>query len=93
MPALEQALAANPAFIGLIASPAKARELFRRLLSKEYSAESLRQVHTPAGLDIGAESPAEVALSVLAEIIRTQRGASGTALREHKGQMLEKLLT
>ena len=92
LPALEQALEADPAFIGLIASPAKARELFRRLLSKEFSAESLRQVHTPAGLDIGAESPAEVALSVLAEIIRTQRGATGTALREHKGQMLKKLL-
>lgn len=93
LPALEQALAADPVFIGLVASPTKARELFRRLLSKKFSTESLRQVHTPAGLDIGAESPAEVALSVLAEIIRTQRGASGITLREHKGQILEKLLT
>lgn len=93
LPALEQTLAADPAFIGLVASTAKARELFRRLLSKKFSAESLRQVHTPAGLDIGAESPAEVALSVLAEIIRTQRGASGITLRDRKGKSLEKLLT
>jgi len=93
LPALEQALAANPAFIGLVASPTKARELFRRLLSKEFSAESLRRIHTPAGLDIGAESPAEVALSVLAEIIRAQRGASGRSLQDHKGQILKKLLT
>ena len=92
LPALEQVLAADAAFIGLVASPVKARELFRRLLSKEISADSLRQIHTPAGLDIGAESPAEVALSVLAEIIKSQRGASGRSLKEHKGQMLKKLL-
>ncbi|MCH2539696.1 MAG: XdhC/CoxI family protein [Anaerolineales bacterium] len=93
LPALEQALDAKPAFIGLVASPVKARELFQRLLSKGISAETLRQVHTPAGLDIGAESPAEVALSVLAEIISTQRDASGTALRVERGQILEKLLS
>ncbi|MDP6225665.1 MAG: XdhC/CoxI family protein [Anaerolineales bacterium] len=92
LPALEQMLAAGPAFIGLVASPVKAREFFRRLRSKGFSAEALRQVHTPAGLDIGAESPAEVALSVLAEIVRAQRGASGDALREQKGELLKKVL-
>ena len=92
MPALEQALAANPAFISLVASPSKARELFRRLIENDVEAATLRQVYTPAGLDIGAESPAEVALSILAEIIGIQRGASGIALREQRGEMLKQLL-
>jgi xanthine dehydrogenase accessory factor len=92
LPALEQALAAKPAFISLVSSPSKARELFRRLIKNDVDPSILKQVHTPAGLDIGAESPAEVALSILAEIIGTQRGASGIALREKRGEMLEQLL-
>ncbi len=92
LPALEQALAAKPAFISLVSSPSKARELFRRLIANDIDPSMLRQVHTPAGLDIGAESPAEVALSILAEIIGTQRGASGIALREKRGEMLKELL-
>ncbi len=92
LPALEQALAANPAFISLVASPSKARELFRRLIENDVEPATLRQVYTPAGLDIGAESPAEVALSILAEIIGIQRGASGIALREQRGEMLKQLL-
>lgn len=92
LPALEQALAGAPAFIGLVASPTKAREFFQRLLSKGYSPERLRQVHTPVGLDIGAESPAEIALSILAEILAIQRGGSGVPLGQKRGQTLEKVL-
>jgi xanthine dehydrogenase accessory factor len=92
LPALEQALAGNPAFIGLVASPTKAREFFKRLLAKGFSAEALRRVHAPLGLDIGAESPAEVALSILAELLAVQRGAAGGSLRETRGRLLDALL-
>jgi xanthine dehydrogenase accessory factor len=92
LPALEQVLPGEPAFIGLVASPTKAREFFKRLLSKGFSQESLRQVHTPVGLDIGAESPAEIALSILAEILAIQRGGSGVPLGEKRGKTLEKML-
>jgi xanthine dehydrogenase accessory factor len=92
LPALEQALAGNPAFIGLVASPTKAREFFKRLLAKGVSAEVLRRVHTPVGLDIGAESPAEVALSILAEVLAVQRRAAGGSLCERRGRSLDKLL-
>ncbi len=93
LPALEQALAGNPAFIGLVASSTKAREFFKRLRAKGIPAEALRRVYTPLGLDIGAESPAEVALSILSEVIAVQRGASGGSLREKRGKVLDKLLT
>jgi xanthine dehydrogenase accessory factor len=93
LPALEQVLAGEPAFIGLVASPTKAIEFFKRLLSKGFSQEALRQVHTPVGLDIGAESPAEIAMSILAEILAIQKGGSGIPLREMRGETLEKVLS
>ncbi len=85
-------LAGAPAYIGLVASPTKAREFFKRLLAKGISPETLKQVHTPVGLDIGAESPAELALSILAEILAVQRGGSGSPLRQKRGQVLDRLL-
>lgn len=92
LPALEQVLAGEPAFVGLVASPTKAREFFKRLMSKGFTPDQLRQVHTPVGLDIGAESPAEIALSILAEILAIQRGGSRVSLSEKRGQTLEKVL-
>jgi len=93
LPALEQALAHKPAYIGLVASPTKARALFERLLDNGASPEVLQRAHTPAGLDIGAESPAEVALAILSEILAVQRGGSGGFLRQVRGKKLETLLT
>lgn len=92
LPALEQALRANPAFIGLVASPTKAREFFKRLIARGFGTEALRRIHTPLGLDIGAESPAEVALSILAEVLAIQRVAGGGSLKARRGQALDKLL-
>ena len=50
--ALEQALAGNSAFIGLVASSTKAKEFFKRLRAKGIPTEALQRVHTPLGLDI-----------------------------------------
>ncbi len=92
LPALEQVVRKDPAYIGLVASPTKAKELFMRVIAKGISAESLRRVNTPAGLDLGAESPAEVALAILAEILAVRRGASGNFLREVRGKTIDSLL-
>ena len=91
LPALEQALAADPAYIGLVSSPTKARELFKRLLAKNFSAEDMRRVNTPIGLDLGAESPAEVALAILSEVLAVQRGGSGAFLRHVRGERIDSL--
>lgn len=83
-PALAQVLSAapQPAYVGLVASPTKARVIFERLRESGISSDALEAVRAPAGLDLGAESPGEIALSILAEILLVQRGASGRPLIE-----------
>lgn len=71
--AVEQALQANSAYVALVANKKRAQEIRRSLQSKGVSPESLGKVHAPAGLDIGAETPQEVAVSILAEIVAESR--------------------
>jgi molybdenum cofactor cytidylyltransferase len=71
--AVEQALHARSAYIGLVASSKRGREIRRSLERKGESAQMLATVQVPAGLDIGAETPEEIALSVFAEIISRRR--------------------
>jgi xanthine dehydrogenase accessory factor len=67
---LEALLAGDsPAYVGLLASRKRAANVFGILQGRGVSRESLATVHNPAGLDIGARQPAEVAVSILAEII------------------------
>ncbi|WAL64036.1 XdhC family protein [Amycolatopsis cynarae] len=74
-PALRAALAADAGYVGLIAS--------RRRGAAVLSALELDpgRVRTPAGLDIGAGTPEEIAVSVYAELIASRRGTGGTAAR------------
>ncbi len=58
-----------PNAIGLIASASKREHLFSRLRAEGRSRESIARVRSPIGLDIRAESPAEIAISVVAEIV------------------------
>jgi xanthine dehydrogenase accessory factor len=44
--------------------------------------EALERVYTPVGFDIGAETPEEIAVSIMAEIIMVRRGGSGRQMRE-----------
>ena len=75
-----QALAAvigSPArYIGLIGSKRKVIELFAELRRGGVSQEQLARVHAPIGLDIAAVTPAEIAVSIAAEIIAVRRGVA-----------------
>jgi xanthine dehydrogenase accessory factor len=74
--ALKAAINSNAGYIGMVASRKKIAGLKESLLKSGISASELERVHSPAGLDIGAVSPAEIALSILAELVRVRRTGS-----------------
>lgn len=62
-------------YLGLIGSRAKVARIYDLLISEGIPLQSLERVHAPVGLDIGAITPAEIAVSILAELIAVRRGA------------------
>ncbi len=66
--ALEAVLESGAGYIGMIGSKHKIKTVFDDLCARGYSQELLDKVYAPIGLDIGGETPAEIAVSVLAEI-------------------------
>ena len=74
--ALKAGLAGGRArYVGLVASPRRAAAVRERLTGMGVSAEDAARLHSPAGLDIGAETPGEIALSILAQIVEDRRSA------------------
>ncbi|MCG8567137.1 MAG: XdhC family protein [Desulfobacterales bacterium] len=61
-------------YIGMIGSRTKRDRIYANLESQGFSPESLQAVHSPVGLSIGAETPAEIAVSIMAEIIQVRAG-------------------
>jgi xanthine dehydrogenase accessory factor len=67
-------------YLGLIGSRAKVSRIFARLLEEGMPQECLTRVHAPIGLDIGAVTPAEIAISIMAELVAIRRGVDTGAL-------------
>lgn len=78
--ALRALAARDLRYVGLIGSRAKVVRIFDALEKEGMPAECLARVHAPIGLDIGAVSPAEIAVSILAELIAVRRGADISGL-------------
>jgi len=70
------ALAARPSYLGVVASRKRFAEMRQALLERGISAADLDAIKNPAGLDIGARTPEEVALSILAEVLQLQHAAA-----------------
>jgi len=84
--ALEAALAKKGfGYIGMIGSRRKVLRVYDELRKRGVDPTAFEQVHAPIGLDIGADSPEEIAVSILAEILATLRHRSGRSLKEAKG--------
>jgi xanthine dehydrogenase accessory factor len=79
--ALQAALETNATYVGMIGSPSKVKRIFKDLLKEGISRERLEQVHAPIGLDLGAETPDEIALSIAAEMVMIRKKASGASLK------------
>jgi molybdenum cofactor cytidylyltransferase len=73
--AVEQALHSGSAYVALVANKKRGQELLRRLERKRCTPEMLSRVQVPAGIDIGAEGPQEIALSIMAAIVQERRRA------------------
>jgi len=79
--ALRAALESKAAYIGMIGSPSKVKNIFKTLQKEGVSAERLAQVHAPIGLDLGAETPDEIALSIAAEMLMLRKNGTGASLK------------
>lgn len=83
-PALAQVVTSLAPYVSLVASRRKAKLIFEVLIERGIPRDDLARVRVPAGLDLGAETPEEVALSIMAEILLLQRGATGRPMTDRK---------
>jgi xanthine dehydrogenase accessory factor len=79
---LQKALECNAGYISLIASRHRSRLVLDYLLATGMSAEKIERVWAPAGLDLGASTPEEIALSIVSQMVALRRGVSVKALKE-----------
>ena len=80
--ALKAAINSNAAYIGMVASRKKITGLKASLIKSGIEASEMERVHSPAGLEIGAVSPAEIALSILADLVRAHRTGSSLKISQ-----------
>jgi xanthine dehydrogenase accessory factor len=74
MTVLAQCLKTDATYIGMIGSQRKIGMIYERLLEQGFTQEDLDRVHAPIGLEIGAETPEEIAVSIVGELIKVRAG-------------------
>jgi len=75
-------------YVGALGSRRTSRERAERLAAEGWSQQEIDRLHAPIGIDIGAETPAEIALSILSEMTRERYGAgTGMSLRGQQGRI------
>ncbi len=77
-----------PGYVGMMGSRRKVARVFDELVSEGHAKEALHRIHAPIGLEIGAESPAEIAVSIVAEILRFTRCQSAESTNRTPGKTL-----
>ncbi|MEM0287382.1 MAG: XdhC family protein [Nitrososphaerota archaeon] len=74
VPLLEKSLKSNARFIGLLASRKRVNDDLQALKNKGFTDESISRIHAPIGVDIGAVTPMEIAISIMADMIAVKHG-------------------
>jgi xanthine dehydrogenase accessory factor len=81
----------TPRYIGMVGSRRRVRAAFRALLDAGVPPDHLARIHAPIGLDVGAETPEEIAIAIAAELVAVRRGVTpGGSLRDRE-RVAEKL--
>ena len=75
---LAQALKSSARYIGMIGSRRKRNLIYEKLIEEGFTKQDLERVHSPIGLAIGAETPEEIAVSIVGELIQV-RASEGSA--------------
>jgi xanthine dehydrogenase accessory factor len=87
IPALVGALRSDAFYVGAIGSRRTQENRRARLVEEGLTEDDIERISGPTGLDLGAETPAETAVSILAEILAVRAGRSGGRLRERAGRI------
>jgi xanthine dehydrogenase accessory factor len=87
--ALEQAAHTDASYIALVSSPRRGRVILELLEDRGLPEEALSRIKSPAGLDIGAQGAEEIALSIVAEIVRERRAVKMERPPQSAGQPVE----
>ena len=87
IPALIGALRGDAFYVGAIGSRKTQESRRDRLVAEGLTEDELERISGPTGLDVGAETPAETAVSILAEILAVRAGRSGGRLKEARGRI------
>ena len=75
--ALESAMKTRARYIGLLGSRRKTLMIYRRLMEQGITKDRIKEVYAPVGLNIGALTPEEIAVSIMSEVIMVRRGGDG----------------
>ena len=73
--ALRVMLRKHPAYIGLLGSRHKVERHKAKLREEGFTEDELKRIRGPIGIEVGAETPEEIAVSIIAELIKVRRGA------------------
>lgn len=84
-PALVEALETDAGYVGALGSRRTQERRVDRLRARGLDDDAIARIHAPCGLDIAARTPAETAISILAEVIAVRSGRAGESLRETSG--------
>ncbi len=85
--ALEAAVSTEAAYVGLLGSKRKTILIYEALMKRGVPAERIKDVHAPAGLDLGGRTPEEIALSIMSEIVAFWYGHDGGTMKIEDAQV------
>jgi xanthine dehydrogenase accessory factor len=81
VPVLDAVLRSGAGYVGMLGNRRRGEAVLQALREKGRTEAEIARVHVPIGLDLGARSAAEIALSVLAEVIAVRSGKAAQSLR------------